>query len=54
MIYGILCSIIIVVITIVLAVINVKKEPRIICNYDCKYCKEKDVCGIRRKHENFK
>ncbi|EKS4345805.1 hypothetical protein QB607_003842 [Clostridium botulinum] len=52
MICAIAYSIIIIGITIVLAVINVKKEPRIICNYDCKYCKEKDVCGIRRKDEN--
>ena len=53
MIIEIVYSLIIIGITIGLAVINVKKEPRIICNYNCKTCKEKDVCGIRRKHENL-
>ncbi|MBY6799517.1 hypothetical protein [Clostridium botulinum] len=54
MICAIAYSIIIIGITIGLAVKKVKKEPRIICGYNCKTCKEKDVCGIRGKHENFK
>lgn len=49
MICAIAYSTIIIGITICLAVRKVKKEPRIICSYDCKSCKEKDVCGIRRR-----
>ncbi|MBY7003537.1 hypothetical protein HYI06_05315 [Clostridium botulinum] len=48
MVRAIVYSIIIIGITIWLAVKKVKKEPRIICGYNCKTCKEKDVCGIRR------
>ncbi|WP_169990704.1 hypothetical protein [Clostridium botulinum] len=52
MIRAIVYSIIIIGITIGLAVRKVKKlkkKPRTICNYNCKNCKGKDVCGIRRK-----
>lgn len=54
MIRAIVYSVIIIGITIGLAVKKARKEPRTICNYNCKNCKEKDVCGIRRKHENFR
>ncbi|HDK7215206.1 TPA: hypothetical protein PTV45_000566 [Clostridium botulinum] len=51
MIRAIVYSLIIIGITIGLAVRKVKKlkkKPRTICNYNCRMCKEKDVCGIRR------
>lgn len=45
----ILGTLVIVILTTVIAVLRVKKDKvRIICNYNCNNCKEKDVCGIRR------
>ncbi|WP_164995942.1 hypothetical protein [Clostridium niameyense] len=47
----ILATVIIIIMTIIVAVIKTSKEENNICSFNCKNCGEKDVCEIRKNKE---
>lgn len=58
MIEVILGTLIIVSLTVLVAIIKVKRSKSNICNFNCKNCKEKDICpflcGINKGEKHGK